>query len=83
MKSVRILLTTILFEIFLAIFLLRIEKLKMTLQKMIFKTNRKEFTTRGIPLAVTHPSTDLARVGLTSVIIREPVFSLWYGRRRR
>ena len=49
MKSVRILLTIILVEIFLAIFLLRIEKLKMTLQKMIFKTNRKEFTTRGIP----------------------------------
>ena len=29
--------------------LLRIEKLKMTFQKMIFKTNRKESTTRGIP----------------------------------
>ena len=30
-------------------FLLRFKKLKMTLQKMIFKTNRKECTTRGIP----------------------------------
>ena len=30
-------------------FLLRIEKLKMTLQKMSFKTNRKESSTQGIP----------------------------------
>ena len=31
--------------------------------------------------AVTHPSTNLARRCLTSVIGREPVFSTWYGRR--
>ena len=31
--------------------------------------------------AVTHPSTNFARQGLTSVIRREPVLSLWYGRR--
>ena len=31
--------------------------------------------------AVTHPSTNFARQGLTSVIGREPVLSLWYGRR--
>ena len=33
--------------------------------------------------AVTHPSTDRARRCLTSVIRREPVYSTWYGRRRR
>ena len=31
--------------------------------------------------AVTHPSTNFARPGLTSVIRREPVLSRWYGRR--
>eukprot|EP00795_Rhopilema_esculentum_P014107 gene14107-5097_t len=33
--------------------------------------------------AVTHPGTDLALPCLTSVIGREPVYSWWYGRRRR
>ena len=33
--------------------------------------------------AVTHPSTNPARPGLTSVIRREPVLSRWYGRRRK
>ena len=33
--------------------------------------------------AVTHPSTNRARRCLTSVIRREPVYSTWYGRRRR
>lgn len=37
----------------------------------------------GYSQAVTHPSTNPARQGLTSVIGREPVFSLWYGRRRK
>ncbi len=33
--------------------------------------------------AVTHPSTNFARPGLTSVIRREPVLSWWYGRRHQ
>ena len=33
--------------------------------------------------AVTHPGTDLARPCLTAVIRREPVYSWWYGRRRK
>ena len=33
--------------------------------------------------AVTHPSTNFAQPDLTSVIRREPVFSWWYGRRRK
>ena len=41
----------------------------------------KVYTTR-YSQAVTHPSTNLAQPGLTSVIGREPVFSRWYGRRR-
>ena len=32
---------------------------------------------------VTHPSTNPAQPGLTSVIGREPVYSRWYGRRRK
>ena len=36
----------------------------------------------GYSQAVTHPSTNPARQGLTSVIGREPVCSLWYGRRQ-
>ena len=32
---------------------------------------------------VTQPSTNPARPGLTSVIAREPVYSRWYGRRRK
>ena len=36
----------------------------------------------GYSQAVTHPSTNPARPGLTSVIRREPVFSRWYGRRQ-
>ena len=32
--------------------------------------------------AVTHPSTRLAQHCLTSVIGREPVHSVWYGRRQ-
>ena len=33
--------------------------------------------------AVTHPSTNFAQRDLTSVISRKPVFSWWYGRRRK
>ena len=33
--------------------------------------------------AVTHPSTEQARHCLTSVIRREPVYSVWYGRRHK
>ena len=41
---------------------------------------KKVYSTR-YSQAVTHPSTNLARRCLTSVIGREPVFSTWYGRR--
>ena len=37
----------------------------------------------GYSQQVTPPSTNPARPGLTSVIGREPVFSRWYGRRRK
>ena len=33
--------------------------------------------------AVTHPITNFAQIDLTSVIRREPVFSWWYGRKRK
>ena len=33
--------------------------------------------------AVTHPITNFAQIDLTSVIKREPVFSWWYGRKRK
>ena len=46
------------------------------------KCKREAYNT-GYSQAVTHPSTNPARQGLTSVIGREPVFSLWYGRRRK
>ena len=42
---------------------------------------KKVYSTR-YSQAVTHPSTNLARRCLTSVIGREPVFSTWYGRRQ-
>ena len=42
----------------------------------------KEAYDTGYSQAVTHPSTNLAQQSLTSVIGREPVFSLWYGRRQ-
>ena len=42
----------------------------------------KEAYDTGYSQAVTHPSTNPARQSLTSVIGREPVFSLWYGRRQ-
>ena len=44
------------------------------------KKRKKVYSTR-YSQAVTHPSTNLARRCLTSVIGREPVFSTWYGRR--
>ena len=43
----------------------------------------KEAYDTGYSQAVTHPSTNPARPGLTSVIGREPVYSRWYGRRRK
>ena len=43
---------------------------------------KKEAYNTGYSQAVTHPSTNPALQGLTSVIGREPVLSLWYGRRR-
>lgn len=45
------------------------------------KEKKKAYNT-GYSQAVTHPSTNPARQGLTSVIGREPVLSLWYGRRQ-
>ena len=44
------------------------------------KTKRNVYSIR-YSQAVTHPSTDLTRRCLTSVIGREPVFSTWCGRR--
>ena len=46
------------------------------------KEKRNAYSTR-YSQAVTHPSTNLARLSLTSVIGREPVFSQWYGRRQK
>ena len=43
---------------------------------------KNEAYNTGYSQAVTHPSTNPARQGLTSVIGREPVLSLWYGRRQ-
>ena len=43
---------------------------------------KREAYNTGYSQAVSHPSTNPARQGLTSVIGREPVFSLWYGRRQ-
>ena len=45
------------------------------------KKSKKAYNT-WYSQAVTHPSTNPARQGLTSVIGREPVLSLWYGRRQ-
>ena len=44
--------------------------------------NQKDNDTRGSQ-AVSHPSTNLAQHCLTSVIGRELVFSMWYGRCQR
>ncbi|EDO26187.1 predicted protein, partial [Nematostella vectensis] len=46
------------------------------------KMKRNAYSTR-YSKAVTHPSTNRAQSSLTSVIGREPVFSRWYGRRRK
>ena len=43
---------------------------------------QKAYNTR-YSQAVSHPSTNRARCCLTSVIRREPVYSAWYGRRRK
>ena len=43
---------------------------------------KREAYNTGYSQAVSHPSTNPARQGLTSVIGREPVYSLWYGRRQ-
>ena len=46
------------------------------------KWEKKAYNTR-CSQAVTHPSTERARHCLTSVIRREPVYSVWYGRRHQ
>ena len=46
------------------------------------KKRQKAYDTR-YSQAVSHPSTNRARCCLTSVIGREPVYSAWYGRRRK
>ena len=46
------------------------------------KKKKKAYNTCGSQ-AVTHPSTEQARHCLTSVIRREPVYSVWYGRRHK
>ena len=50
---------------------------------LVQKGGKKKAYDTGYSQAVTHPSTNPARPGLTSVIRREPVFSRWYGRRRK
>ena len=52
-------------------------------EKIHRKIQRKEEAySTGYSQAVTHPSTNPTRQGLTSVMRREPVFSLWYGHRQ-
>ena len=50
-------------------------------EKAYDEEKEKEVYSTRYSQAVTHPSTNLARRCLTSVIGREPVFSTWYGRR--
>ena len=47
------------------------------------KKKKKEAYNTCCSQAVTHPSTEQARHCLTSVIRRELVYSVWYGRRHR
>ena len=46
------------------------------------KSQKKEAYNTCCSQAVTHPSTEQARHCLTSVIRRELVYSVWYGRRQ-
>ena len=59
------------------------EKVKMGLHMDRKKKKKKEAYNTCCSQAVTHPSTEQARHCLTSVIRRELVYSVWYGRRHR
>ena len=59
----------------------RKERKKRKRKKKKRKKKKKKVYSTRYSQAVTHPSTNLARRCLTSVIGREPVFSTWYGRR--
>ena len=48
---------------------------------MMVKGRKKEAYNTCCSQVVTHPSTEQARHCLTSVIRRELVYSVWYGRR--
>ena len=51
-------------------------------QTEIMWKKKKEAYNTCCSQAVTHPSTEQARHCLTSVIRRELVYSVWYGRRQ-
>ena len=59
-----------------------LERNKKKEERRNSKENERAYGTK-CSQAVTHPSTDVARPCLTSVIRREPVYSRWYGRRRK
>ena len=48
---------------------------------MMVKGRKKEAYNTRCSQVVTHPSTEQAQHSLTSVIRRELVYSVWYGRR--
>ena len=50
--------------------------------EIMVEEKKKEAYNTCCSQAVTHPSTEQARHCLTSVIRRELVYSVWYGRRQ-
>ena len=60
-------------------------KQKTTIRRLCARVGggKKEAYNTCCSQAVTHPGTEQARRCLTAVIGREPVFSAWYGRRRK
>ena len=55
--------------------------MSMCLKISVSRKNSKLMpTARGVPLAVTHPSTNHSQRWLTALIKRESVFTRWYGR---
>ena len=53
------------------------------IEKVVGNFKKKEAYNTCGSQAVTHPSTKQAQHCLTSVIGREPVYSVWYGRRHK